>query len=103
MRSLLFVLLSCATLAVAQNQAEQMDRATQDRVRTEGAAGGTREIKPEEKANANAGAGPHREFRPGGESKREHDEKSSERDASRGASAGQGVQSGDARPGAPRP
>jgi len=104
MRSLLFVVLSsCATLAVAQNQTEQMDKATQDRVRTEGSVGGTRETKPEEREGADAGAGPHRQFPRGGQSKREHDERSSERDAGRGASAGRGVQSGDERPGSSRP
>jgi hypothetical protein len=95
-----------AGAAMAQEQPKppvQLDEDTLYRQRLEGAAGGTREIKPQEKAGADAGAGTNREFRPGGESQREHNEGSSQRDAGRGASAGQELESRDARPGSPRP
>ena len=81
----------------------QLDEETLYRQRLEGAAGGTRPIQPQEKAGADAGAGTNRQFRPGGESQRVHDEGSSEREAGRGASAGQELESRDARPGSPRP
>jgi len=102
MRSLPLIFVVFAATAAAQNQ-QPMDKATQDRLRTEGAAGGTRPSTQEEREGADAGAGPHREFRPGGVSRREHREESAKREESRGASAGKGLQSGDARPGAPRP
>jgi hypothetical protein len=56
--------------------AQNFDEETLYRQRLEGAAGGKREIQPREKA---------------------------ERDAGRGASAGQELESRDARPGSPRP
>ena len=92
--------------ATAQEQPKppvQLDEDALYRQRLEGAAGGTREIQPREKAGAEAGAGTNRQFRPGGESQRAHDEGSSEREAGRGASGGQELESRDARPGSPRP
>ena len=66
MRLPVFILaLSVSTFAAAQQQTEpqqtqqQLDKQTQERVRVERAAGGTRQITPEENASANAGAGPH--------------------------------------------
>ena len=108
MRKILLIPLIAGFVGVAMAQEQpkppvQLDEETLYRQRTEGSAGGTRQVQPQEKANADVGAGPHREFNPGGESQRTHDEGSSERDAGRGASGGQALESRDARPGAPRP
>ena len=65
MRSLAFIsLCSFATLVAAQAQQprqeqQNLDKQAVERLRVERAAGGVRQITPEEKANANAGAGPH--------------------------------------------
>jgi hypothetical protein len=86
MRKTIFaIVLGLATaLAVAQ-QEQKPDKDAQDRIRAERAAGGARQITPEEKAGADAGAGPHKQFKPSGAAKRKHDEGSSERQAGRGA------------------
>jgi hypothetical protein len=43
----------------AKKPAPELDKDTQTRIRVDRAAGGTGNITPEEKASANAGAGPH--------------------------------------------
>jgi hypothetical protein len=45
---------------------QELDKDTQTRIRAERFAGGLGNITPEEKANANVGAGPHRHSEPGG-------------------------------------
>ena len=94
--------------ALAQQQGEQqqpqpLDKDTVERLRTEGSAGGTRAPTEREKEGARTGAGPHLEFKPGGQSSEEHKEDSSRREQGRGARDGDRLQSGDARPGADRP
>ena len=69
-----------------------------ERLRTEGSAGGTRAPTEREKEGATVGAGPHREFNPGGESRERHEDNSA-----RSSGDEKSLQSGDARPGAPRP
>jgi hypothetical protein len=104
MRIPLFILLAgVASTAVAQDP-QQLDKETQARIRAERSAGGTGNITPEEKASANAGAGPHR-TRPATPARREPRE-----DAARpgeqpaaGATRGERLESGDARPDARRP
>lgn len=44
----------------AQPQQQQEDKALEERLRTEGAAGGTRPVPPEKRKAVGAGAGPHR-------------------------------------------
>jgi hypothetical protein len=90
------VLMSLAFAAAAQDQ-RQSDKDTQARMRSEGSAGGLGNVTPEQKAGADVGAGPHLERKPGGESKREHQEKPSEREAGRGATRGEALQSGNGR------
>jgi hypothetical protein len=68
-----------------QTNQEQLDKDAQARIRAEKAAGGLGKVAPEDRANADVGAGPHRQFKPGGAARREHDEDSSEREAGRGA------------------
>jgi hypothetical protein len=64
MRNFILVLaLGVATSALAQDK--DKDKATQDRVRAERSAGGIGKIDPEQKANANVGAGPHKARRTG--------------------------------------
>jgi len=62
MRNFILILaLGVATSAFAQEPAKDKDKAkdTQERVRAEHSAGGLGKVTPEEKANANVGAGPH--------------------------------------------
>jgi hypothetical protein len=56
------------------NQQAPMSQQEQERIRVDGAAGGTRPLRPEERKAVGAGAGPHRHFNqpsperlPGGE------------------------------------
>jgi hypothetical protein len=68
MRKFILVLaLGVATSALAQEKDNDKDKAkdTQERVRAEHSAGGIGKISAEEKANANVGAGPHKERRTG--------------------------------------
>jgi hypothetical protein len=68
MRNFILILaLGVATSAFAQEPAKDQDKdkATQDRVRAERSAGGIGKIYPDQKANANVGAGPHKERRTG--------------------------------------
>ena len=66
MRNFILILaLGVATSALAQEKDQDKDKATQDRVRAEHSAGGTGKVTPEEKANANVGAGPHKARRTG--------------------------------------
>jgi hypothetical protein len=79
-----------ASWAFAQQQPpqakqEQLDKQTQERVRAERAAGGTHPTTPEEREGASVGEGPHKQFKPAGAARREHNESSSERAAGRGA------------------
>jgi hypothetical protein len=73
--SLVVFLLAFAATAIAQDKpaanAPELDKDTQTRIRTERSAGGLGKITPEEKANANVGAGPHQHFRPDGAATRE--------------------------------
>jgi len=105
MRNFVLVLaLGVATSALAQEPAKpaaaqqpaatpELDKDTQTRQRAERSAGGTGKITPEEKANANVGAGPHTSRRtgparrPGEQSEPAVQSEQSERDAqsSRGA------------------
>jgi hypothetical protein len=96
MRILLAILLTMLSSAVAA-QEKNSEKDTQTRIRVEGAAGGTGNITPEQKANANVGAGPHRERRPGGESSRQPQENPTEREAGRGATGDEPVKSGNGR------
>ena len=102
-KSLLVFLFGIAAGAAAQDpakppaQPQELDKDTQTRIRADRFAGGTGNITPEEKANANVGAGPHMQFKPEGAARREPREADSERQAGRGASGGQGLESGDAR------
>jgi hypothetical protein len=98
----LALLFGISTTALAQApakppQAEQLDKDTQTRIRAERFSGGTGNITPEEKAGADVGAGPHKQFKPEGAARREHREGDSERQAGRGATRGEGLESGDAR------
>ena len=86
-----------------QEPQQQLDKDTVERLRTEGWAGGSRAPTEREKQGAADGAGPHRDFNPGGQSREEHQEDSSRREQGRGARSGDRLQSGDARPGADRP
>jgi hypothetical protein len=66
MRNFILILaLGVATCALAQEKDQDKDKATQDRVRAERSAGGIGKITPDQKANANVGAGPHKERRTG--------------------------------------
>jgi hypothetical protein len=95
-KSLLIFLFGIAAGAAAQDAAkppapppapaQELDKDTQTRIRAERFAGGLGNITPEEKANANVGAGPHTHARPDGPAKREPREESVEREAGRGAS-----------------
>ena len=103
MKTLFALLLAgIAAAALAQQQAkpqqQQLDKETMERLRTEGATGGTRPPTEREKEGAAVGAGPHREFNPGGESRERH-----EQNAPRSSEDEKSLQSGDARPGADRP
>jgi hypothetical protein len=71
---ILLFFLGLATSAAAQEKDKDKDKATQDRVRAERSAGGTREVTPEEKAGANVGAGPHISRRTGPAPKRHGEE-----------------------------
>jgi hypothetical protein len=88
------LLFGISSTALAQDpakppaQPQELDKDTQTRIRADRFAGGTGEVTPEEKANANVGAGPHKQFKPEGAARREHRE---------GASRGDGLESGDAR------
>lgn len=96
MRKLVLVfLLGFFASAVAQDKPpaqpqQELDKDTQTRIRTERSAGGLGKITPEEKANANVGAGPHRQTKPEGAAKREpvegESERAAEQPAGRGAS-----------------
>jgi hypothetical protein len=77
-------------------QPQELDKDTQTRVRAERFAGGTGEVTPEEKANANVGAGPHMQFKPEGAARREPREGDAGQ-AGRGATRAEGLESGDAR------
>jgi hypothetical protein len=102
MRTVLVILLSAFTIAAAAQ--EQLDEQTQKRIRTEGSVGGLGKVTPEQKAGAELGAGPHREFRSGPAPRRESsEENSSERDAGRGATRDEALQSGNGRAEPPRP
>ena len=104
MRTLLFITLTgFAAAGFAQEkppadkeQQQQIDKETQERLRAERSAGGVRQITPEEKQGAAAGAGTHRQSRPGGAAPREPTEESSKEESSN-------VQSGNAGPDARRP
>jgi hypothetical protein len=64
MRTPFFILVAgIALTATAQDQAkpQELDKDDQVRIRAERSAGGTGNITPEEKANANVGAGPHQD------------------------------------------
>src|SRR5262245_32340303 len=83
-----------ATFVQAQDQPKppakdqpQLDKDTETRIRTERSAGGLGKVTPEERANANVGAGPHQRFKnyPAPRDKEEKAETAPERDASRGA------------------
>ena len=87
-----------ATALAQQNQPQQLDKETVERLRTEGATGGTRKPTEREKEGAAAGAGPHREFNPGGQSRERHEDNSP-----RSSENEKPLQSGNARPGADRP
>jgi hypothetical protein len=90
MRKTLFAILlgSAAAFVIAQEkpkEEQQIDKDAQARIRAEKAVGGVGEVKPEDKAGATVGAGPHKQFKPSGGARRKHDEDSSEREAGRGA------------------
>jgi hypothetical protein len=92
MRKSLFIFLcGIATAAAAQDaskpapQPQELDQETQTRIRADRFAGGLGNITPEEKANANVGAGPHKQTKPEGAARREHREGDSERQSGRGA------------------
>jgi hypothetical protein len=90
MRTPFFALLaSIAIAASAQDQAkpQEPDKDEQARIRAERSAGGLGKITPEEKANANVGAGPHKE-RIGGAARREPRE-------DRGGTSDKSLESGD--------
>ena len=102
MRIPLFILLAGVASA---GLPQELDKDTQTRIRAERAAGGTGNITPEEKASANAGAGPHR-TRPAAPARREPREESArpgDPPAAAGATRGERLESGDARPDARRP
>jgi hypothetical protein len=101
MRNLVAILLITFSLAAAAQ--EQLDEQTQKRIRTEGSVGGLGKVTPEQKAGAEFGAGPHREFRLGPAPRREGEENSSERDAGRGETRGEALQSGHGRSEPSRP
>ena len=66
MRNFILILaLGAATSALAQEKDKDKEKATQERVRAEHSVGGIGKITAEEKANANVGAGPHKERRTG--------------------------------------
>jgi len=83
MRSLVFIgAMGISLLAAAQqqqpqpqSQPQQIDKETQERLRVERAAGGVRQITPEEKASADAGAGPHQTRPSSGQSRKRADDK----------------------------
>ena len=87
MRRLIMVLaLGVATSALAQEKDKDKDKAkdTQDRVRAERSAGGLGKITPAEKANANVGAGPHKERRTGA-ARRDGEQSEPDAQSARGA------------------
>jgi hypothetical protein len=92
-KSLVVLLFGIATAATAQDPAkpapapQELDKDTQTRIRAERFAGGLGNITPEEKANANVGAGPHKHAKPDGAAKREREprEGDAERQSGRGA------------------
>ena len=95
MRLPVFVLaLSVSTFATAQQRTEpqepqqQLDKQTQERLRVERAAGGVRQVTPEEKASADAGAGPHITRPKSGQSSKRVDDKGTARGEGVGAGAG---------------
>jgi hypothetical protein len=95
MRATLIVLLAAiATVSSAQEQAkpQEPDKDAQTRIRAQRSAGGLGTITPEERASANAGAGPHLE-RHTEPARREPRGDS----AAQGATRGEGLESGDAR------
>ena len=95
---LFFSLFVLAGSAVAQAPAqEELDKDAQTRIRTERSAGGLGKITPEEKAGAEVGAGPHKQFKPEGAARRDPREDSGERQSARGGSRAEAVESGDAR------
>jgi hypothetical protein len=101
-KSLLALLFGISTIALAQDPAkppaaEELDKDTQTRIRAERFSGGTGNVTPEEKAGANVGAGPHKQFKPEGAARREQREGDAQREAGRGASGAEGLQSRDAR------
>ena len=66
MRNFILILaLGVATSALAQEKDQDKAKDTQDRVRAERSAGGIGKIDPDQKANANVGAGPHKSRRTG--------------------------------------
>jgi hypothetical protein len=93
MRTPLFILLAGIAIAATaqdhQAKPDKLDKDEQTRIRAERSAGGTGNVTPEEKANANVGAGPHRE-RTGGAARREPRE-------DRGGTSAKGLESGDAQ------
>jgi hypothetical protein len=77
----LFILLSgFSTLVLAQ---DKLDKDDQTRIRVERSAGGLGKITPEEKANANVGAGPHMERHGGAASREPREEPGQPQDSSR--------------------
>jgi hypothetical protein len=60
--------------AAARATEQELDKDTQTRIRAERFAGGLGNITPEEKANANVGAGPHKTRKSKGSSKPAQDE-----------------------------
>ena len=99
MRTPLFAILaSIAIAASAQDQAkpQEPDKAEEARIRAERSAGGLGKVTPEEKANANVGAGPHKERR-GGAARRDPPEEDS------GATSSKSLESGDGKRDARRP
>ena len=90
---LISISLLFAGASFAQQQDAQKDKEAQDRVRAEGAAGGTgQQLSKEQRDAVNTGARPHRKHdevlhraRKGEPQGREHDETSSDRKKGRGA------------------
>ena len=96
--AIMFAGFAATALAQQPQQPQQeLDKETAERLRTEGSAGGTRAPTEREKQGAKAGAGPHREFNPGGESRERHEDNSPRSPDEKP------LQSGDARSGADRP
>jgi hypothetical protein len=97
---LFFLLVTFAATAAAQGSAkpQEPDKDAQTRIRAQRSAGGLGTITPEERASANAGAGPHLE-RHTDPARREPREDS----AAQGATRDEGLKSGDAARDARRP